>query len=64
MGVVGWISVFGNVEILLHDSSRIREERPVSTDACTVLIGKSDMVGAYGDQTAICHFQLTMQLDK
>jgi hypothetical protein len=47
--IVDWIRVFGNVEILLNDSSRIREERPVSADACAVLVRKRDIVGAYRD---------------
>ncbi len=31
--IVVWIGVFGDVEILLNDSSRIRKERPVSGNA-------------------------------
>jgi len=36
----------------------------VGTDACAVLVCQSDIVCADRDETAICNFQLTVQLDK
>jgi hypothetical protein len=62
--IVVRISVFGDIQILLNGSAHIGKKRPVSTNACTVLVRNSDVVCANGHETAISHFQFTMQLDE
>jgi hypothetical protein len=50
------VSVFGDVEVLLHNAPHIREERPVGTDTGAILIGVGDVVSSYRDQSAITNF--------
>ena len=47
--VVLGISVLRDVEILLHDASRIGKKRPVCTDSGAKFIRLSDIVGANRD---------------
>src|SRR5262249_11794302 len=60
-GIVERIGVFGDVEIFLHDTARIREERRVGADSAAVFIRLSDIVGANGDKSAIGDLELTME---
>jgi hypothetical protein len=58
---VGRICVFGNVEIFLDDTPRIRKERPVSADTATVFVRLSDVVGTDRDKPAIANLHLTVE---
>ena len=62
--VIYRVGVLGNVEVFLHDAAGIREKRPVSADAGTILVGDRDVVGADCDQTTISNFQFAVQLDE
>ena len=44
--IVVWVCVFGNVEVLLNNTSGVGKERPMGADARAVLVRKSDVVGA------------------
>src|SRR5262249_2740780 len=63
-GIVERIRVFGDVEILLDDTPRVGEERPVGTDPAAILIRLSNVVGADRHKPAIANFELTMELNK
>ena len=63
-GIVEWISVFGDVEIFLDDTPRVREERPVGTDSAAIFIRLSDIVGTDRDEPAIGNLELTMKFNK
>jgi hypothetical protein len=63
-GVVDRISVFGDVEIFLDETPRVGEERPVGTDAASIFIRPSDIVGANRDKPAIGNLELTMKFNK
>ena len=60
-GIVDRIGVFGDVEIFLDHAPRVGKERPVGAHSASVLIGQSDVVGAYRDKPAIGDFELTME---
>ena len=62
-GIVDRIRVFGDVEIFLHDTPRVGEERPVGANSASVFIRLGDIVGANGDEPAIGNLKLTMQLN-
>jgi hypothetical protein len=63
-GVVDRISVFGDVEIFLDETPRVGEERPVGTDAASIFIRPSDIVGANRDKPAIGNLELSMESNK
>ena len=58
------IRVFGDVEILLVDTPRVGEERPVGTDSTAIFVRLSDVVGANRDKPATGNLELTMKLNK
>ena len=64
MGLWSRIGVFGDVEIFLHDTPGVGEERPVGADSAAILIGLGDIVGADRDQPAIGDLELTMELNE
>src|SRR5262249_4252098 len=55
---------FGDVEVLLDDASRVREEGPMSADTAAIFIRLGDVVGADRDKAAITNFHLTMEFKK
>ena len=57
--VVAGISVFGDVEVLLHDPPRVGEEGPVGANPVPIFIGLGDVVGADRDEPAIADLELT-----
>jgi hypothetical protein len=63
-GIVDSIRVFGDVEIFLDDTPRVREEMPVGTDTAAIFIRLSDIVGANGDKPAIGNLQFAMEFNK
>src|ERR1700691_3274330 len=56
-GIVGRVRVFGDVEILLHDTPGVGEESPVGTDAAAIFVRLSDIVGTDGDKPAISNLE-------
>jgi hypothetical protein len=48
-GIVGGISVFGDLEILLHNAARIGKERPMCTDSAAKFVSLSDVIGTNRD---------------
>ena len=63
-GIVERIRVFGDVEIFLDNTPRVREERPVGTDTVAIFTRLSNIVGANRDEPAIPNLELTMELDQ
>src|SRR5208282_3053576 len=63
-GVVEGVGVFGYIEILLDDTTRVGKERPVGADSATILVRLSDVVGADRDQPAIGDLELAMELNQ
>src|ERR1700684_1899597 len=63
-GIVDRIRIFGDVEILLNDTPRVGEERPVSADSGAIFAGLRDIVGANRDQPAIRNLKFAMELNK
>jgi hypothetical protein len=55
---------FGNVEIFLDNTPRIRKEGPVSADTATVFVRLSDVVGTDRDKPAIANLHLTVEFKK
>src|ERR1700740_3358101 len=62
--VVGRIRIFGDVEILLDDTPRVRKEGPMSADTAAIFIRLSDVVSADRDKAAIANLHLTMEFKK
>ena len=62
--IVGGIRVFGDVEIFLDDTPRVREEGPVSADAAAIFVRLGDVVGTDRDNAAIADLHLAMELEK
>jgi hypothetical protein len=58
------IGIFGDVEVFLDFTPRVREERPVGADSGTIFICLRDVVGADRDQPAIGNLQLTIELNQ
>jgi hypothetical protein len=42
---VEWVGIFSDVEIFLHDTPRVGEERPVGTNSAAIFIRLNDIVG-------------------
>jgi hypothetical protein len=63
-GIVGWIGVFGDVEIFLYATTGVGEKCPVCADSGSVFVGLGDVVGADGDETAVAYLHLAMELDE
>jgi len=63
-GIVERIRVFGDVQIFLDNTPRVREERPVGTDTVAIFTRLSNIVGANRDEPAIPNLELTMELDQ
>src|SRR5271157_3695861 len=63
-GIVRGVGVFGDVEILLYNAPRIREERPMRADTAAKFVGLYDVVGADRNQPAITNLHLAVKLDK
>ena len=63
-GIVDRIGVFGDVQVFLHQTPRVGQERPVSADSAAIFIRLSDIVGAYCHQPAIGHLELTVELNE
>jgi hypothetical protein len=59
--IVGRICVFGNVEIFLDDTPRVRKEGPVSANSTAKLIRLGDIVSADRDKPAIADLELAME---
>src|SRR5246127_1469320 len=62
--IVGRIRIFGDVEIFLDDTPRVREEGPVSADSAAIFVRLSDIVGTDRDEPAIANLHLTMEFKK
>ena len=62
--IVGRIRIFGDVEILLDDTPRVREEGPMSADTAAIFVRLSDVVGTDRDKAAIANLHLTMEFKK
>ena len=62
--IVGRIRIFGDVEIFLDDTPRVREEGPVSADTAAIFVRLSDVVGTDRDKPAIANLHLTMEFKK
>src|SRR5260221_14369848 len=62
--IVGRIRIFGDVEIFLDDTPRVREEGPVSTDTAAIFVRLSDVVRTDRDKPAIANLHLTMEFKK
>jgi len=58
------IGVFGDVEVFLHFTPRVGEERPVGVNSCAIFIRLGDIVGADRDQPAIGNLEFTMELNQ
>jgi len=63
-GIVERIRVFGDVQILLDNTRRVGQKRPVSIDPAAKFIAFRDVVGADGDQAAIADFEFTVEFDQ
>src|SRR5580700_2767583 len=63
-GIVDGIGVFGDVEIFLDHTPRVRKERPVGAHSGAIFIRQSDIVGANRDKPAIGNLELTMERNK
>jgi len=63
-GIVDGIRILGDVEVLLDDTSRIGEERPVGTDSAAIFVSLGDIVSADCNEPAIGNLELTMELNK
>ena len=57
-----WVSVFSDVEIFLHDTPGVGEERPVGTNSAAIFIRLSDVVGTDRDKPA--NLELTIKFKK
>jgi hypothetical protein len=62
-GIVERIGVFDDVEVFLHFTPRVGEERPVGVDSGAIFIRLRDVVGADRDQPAIANLEFTMELN-
>src|ERR1700739_3164453 len=62
--IVGRIRIFGDVEIFLDDTPRVREKGPVSADTAAIFVRLSDVVSADRDEAAIANLHLTMEFKK
>src|SRR5260221_12246577 len=62
--VMHWISVLGNVEILLHLAPGIRQEWPVRAHTGTKLVRVQQVVRADGDEAAVANLHLSMKLQQ
>ena len=62
--IVGRIRIFGDVEIFLDDTPRVREEGPVSADTAAIFVRLSDVVRTDRDKPAIANLHLTMEFKK
>ena len=58
------IGIFGDVEVFLDFTPRIREERPVRADSVTIFTRLRDVVGANRDQPAIANLEFPMELNQ
>ena len=58
------IGVLGDLEILLHFASRVRQECPMRSYARAVLVGRSQVVRADRDQAAVTDFHFAMEFDQ
>lgn len=62
--IVVRIGVLGNVEILLNNSPRVEEKRPVGADSAAIFIRFRDVVGADGDEPAIADLEFAVELNQ
>ena len=62
--VVARIRIFGDVEILLDHTPRVREEWPMSTDTAAIFVRLSDVVGADRNKAAIANLHLGVEFKK
>ena len=60
-GIIDWIRVFGDIEVLLDHTTCVGEERPVGTHSAAIFIRLSDIVGANRDKPAIGDLELAME---
>ena len=63
-GVVERIGIFGDVEVFLDFTPRVREERPVRADSGTIFVRLRDVIGANRDQSAIANLEFPMELNQ
>jgi hypothetical protein len=63
-GIVDGIGVFGDVQIFLDHTPRVREKGPVGANSGAIFIRLGNVVGADGDEAAIADFEFTMELNK
>jgi len=58
--IVQRIRIFGDVEILLHNTTRVGQKGPVCADSATVFIRLREVIRADGDKSAIAYFHFTV----
>jgi hypothetical protein len=58
------VGVFRDVEIFLQLAPGVREKRPVGADAGAELVRFEQIVGRDGDETAVPHLHLAMELQQ
>jgi hypothetical protein len=63
-GIVGRISVFGDIEIFLDNTRWVGEEGLVGADPAAIFIRLSDIVRADRDKPAIGNLELTMEFNE
>src|SRR5262249_42098853 len=63
-GIVDRVRVFGDIEILLNNTSCIGEERPMGADSSPILIRLRNIVRADRDEPAVANLDLAMKLNK
>ena len=63
-GIVDGIGVFGDIEILLHNTPWVGKKGPVRAYSAAIFVRLGDVVGADRDQPAIANPHLTMKLQQ
>ena len=63
-GIVRRIRIFGDVEIFLDLSRRVRQEGPVRADPAPVFVCLGDVIGADRNQPAIGNLKFPMKLNQ
>src|SRR4030095_5504740 len=62
--IVMRVGVFRDVEVLLHNASRIREKRPMGANARAEFFRLEETVRGEGDETTVTDLHLAMQLQE
>src|SRR5262245_48024902 len=62
--LVGGVRRFGDVEILLDDTTLVRGEGPVGAGTAAICVHLSDVVSSHRDKPAIANLHLAMEFQK